>query len=509
MDALLVNFTAKEIESGESICTYITMILLIESFAGIMFTSAAASLFFGKIMQLQRNATVQFSDICVIRTSEELIDDGDDDDEMPPSTPLTTSRSINASIQNLKTPTKEPSENPLPPAPPKSNSITPFPVLEFRLVNTNFGVTGSQILRAELSVSVGSHYREGPDTSMSQRFRAGINKPSSTVGIKSNSGHIRYYPLVLELPMHPLFNKIFYGRHTLDLNSPLLTRNAKRQIKIHTKGRGWPRFLNSGTLLRDCIISFESIIVCLSGIEVSGGDVYSMTRYSQDDMRLHGTLSSMYDDNDQFDVKRINDFCESEHNELAFIDQRTNVFNFIKGDKDKKEGRDDKSEPSSGGSVDTAGTGEFNGRSSQKGVEMSWSRGISSSVSSLLEATGVKQRSLSSMEDDESIRSMSSAAVSERGSFSPTINGKDWARTMTNGRGNGSLSPKNKVTWVEVEREERRDSERDQESEPEKKYERKINMANNEGEDEAAADEDDDDSLYEDEENRGRKNPER
>jgi hypothetical protein len=377
--ALLFNYSNSDVAVGENLCVLLTVVLLIESFVGVMFTSFAAALFFGKIMSLQRHASVEFSTICVVRTSEEQID-VDDELEWPVNNSernviASASSNISHSNSNVSLSTMgglpatitNASANALPPAapsrassapnPPKRpsarlsttatppNSVTAFPILEFRLVNTNYGVPGSQILKAELSVSVGTCYREGHTKAMSER-NANVSPSSNDgafVGIKSPapSGHTRYYPLSLELPVHPLFTKLFYGRHTLDLNSPLLTKNAKKQIKIHTRGRGWPRFMNSDKGLRDSIIDFETIIVVINGMEVSGGDVFGMQSYSMDDLRLHGTFSTMYnhDQNDRFEISRINDFVESENNDLEYLSKRHKLFNFIDENSDEGDER--------------------------------------------------------------------------------------------------------------------------------------------------------------------------
>jgi hypothetical protein len=140
--SLMDKFTAYEISQGVKLCNFLTMVLIIEAFVGVMFTSFSAAVFFGKIMSLQRHASVEFSDICVIRTSEEVIEV---DEELEwPTVPIAGSGSGSESNASLSTMVNDGGFN-LPPVPPmrgsrlslinsrpKPNSITAFPVLEFR-----------------------------------------------------------------------------------------------------------------------------------------------------------------------------------------------------------------------------------------------------------------------------------------------------------------------------------------------------------------------------------------
>ena len=96
----------------------------------------------------------------------------------------------------------------------------------------------------------------------------------------SEKGYRKIFSKVkLQNPDHPIFGRTWFLKHVLDENSPLLTREARRQIKLN--GGYWPATLNSHKGIRDSLNTFSQIIVSMKGVHnLSGNLVHAQKIYS-------------------------------------------------------------------------------------------------------------------------------------------------------------------------------------------------------------------------------------
>lgn len=82
---------------------------------------------------------------------------------------------------------------------------------------------------------------------------------------------------------HPFFRSSWRVIHTLDADSPLLTKKVRRIVR---KAGGWPKSLNNHKEVKDAI-HFDSILVTFKGTSnISGASVYSQTAYKMDCLRI-------------------------------------------------------------------------------------------------------------------------------------------------------------------------------------------------------------------------------
>jgi hypothetical protein len=68
--------------------------------------------------------------------------------------------------------------------------------------------------------------------------------------------------LALDTEEHPFFRRVWFGRHRLDENSPLLTQYARNRVK--QCGGYWPPDMNNYKSIKKSL-HFRHILVCISG----------------------------------------------------------------------------------------------------------------------------------------------------------------------------------------------------------------------------------------------------
>ena len=90
--------------------------------------------------------------------------------------------------------------------------------------------------------------------------------------------------LSLDANEHPFFRRVWFGRHVLDENSPLLSESAKEKIKLN--GGYWPPEWNNHLSIREHLY-FRHILVCFSGTSnASVRDVYAHKVYDLVDVNV-------------------------------------------------------------------------------------------------------------------------------------------------------------------------------------------------------------------------------
>ena len=322
--------------NNPSNCAFVTFICSLESFMGVLYSGFCGAILFGKVLRIQSQAQVSFSDPIVIRygTGVHGHDEFHGDDGSASESP----------------------------------KKIPCPVLEFRVVNRLFAEVGGEIMDATLNVVANvdtddeeAHVGVSLGAGVKQRERT-YKRFSTTSGDSgsdspSESGHIsssskarsvgsKYFakrafpsflrgfdsrvgdddpsaPLVnkrifckmlLEANEHPFFKRVWLARHVLDETSPILLPKVRRQIR-RCQGH-WPESLNSHEEVRNSL-QFNQILVSLNGISnVSANDVYAQKIYDFVDINVgYQFVNVLYRDNDgtlMVDTSVINDVEEQD-----------------------------------------------------------------------------------------------------------------------------------------------------------------------------------------------------
>jgi len=110
----------------------------------------------------------------------------------------------------------------------------------------------------------------------------------TSVAVDEGNGQLAprriFHKLEVETDSHPFFKRVWYIRHVLNQNSPLLSADAKKMIANNSGF--WPEELNDYASVREHI-NFHEIIVSFSGTaNVSGSSVYAQKVYDYVDMNV-------------------------------------------------------------------------------------------------------------------------------------------------------------------------------------------------------------------------------
>lgn len=265
-------------------CLGISIITSVEAFVGVLFAGFVGAVLFGKIQTIYCQATVIFSDPCVVKYGVSLSGEDMSDDEFEEHVELHDSLrdSVLPDVTSFNTDSIMRSSSEL---------KTPFPELTFRIANELYDVPRGEIMNLHLNgVAVIESHKEGK------------------LGRKS------YPPLALEPECLPLFERNIYVRHTLDTKSPLLTRAAKRKIRKN-KGR-WPPEFNNHAAIREQL-DFSQISISLEGTSnISKSSVYAQKTYKYDEVVIGWkfvTIAYLTEDGQiSLDLSLINDVVEQE-----------------------------------------------------------------------------------------------------------------------------------------------------------------------------------------------------
>lgn len=112
-----------------------------------------------------------------------------------------------------------------------SGSEDGFPIIEFRMINDRANHEGSEIWDAQIRGIVQLH--KEPSTEKNGELRSSFFHQDEATGGESNTLDLEkkvYYPIALSPDTHPHFSRIWYARHTLNAESPLLKREVRDMI---------------------------------------------------------------------------------------------------------------------------------------------------------------------------------------------------------------------------------------------------------------------------------------
>mmetsp|Transcript_25348 Transcript_25348/g.58525 ORF Transcript_25348/g.58525 Transcript_25348/m.58525 type:complete len:504 (-) Transcript_25348:383-1894(-) len=240
---------------GNGKCWLVNMLCAIESFFGVIYVGFCGAIIFGKVVKVQSQANVVFSDPMVIRynySSNKI--DGD----------------------KFLTPT-----------------------LEFRVTNQDLfdGEIIDASMQAAVAIRSTNHLDSQPITDSSRRenqkklikrkstFEAAKTKflPSSIVQQENSITSTKipsrnFFSLKLENASHPFFERTWILRHFLDMDSPLIDDTTK--LRIAENGGRWPMSFNTDQAIASSLVYFNQIIVTFNGTSsLSASSVFAKNVY--------------------------------------------------------------------------------------------------------------------------------------------------------------------------------------------------------------------------------------
>jgi hypothetical protein len=167
--------------------------------------------------------------------------------------------------------------------------LSPFPVLEFRIVNNRANCTHGQndIFDAECTVMVQISLEKDPIIEDDNEHDGKVQphwRNSQTSTFPDESGQKVYYTLPFKPAFRPYFSRLWILQHKLDYDSPLLRREVRKAL--HLRGKtGWDPAMNRHQDIRAALVEFNSLRVILSGSSaLSKSDVYAEKVYSYHDI---------------------------------------------------------------------------------------------------------------------------------------------------------------------------------------------------------------------------------
>ena len=237
---------------------------------GVLYAGFCSAIIFSKVLRIQSQAQVRFSDPLIIQYGSGV------------------KRAYSAD----------------------SSRNIPCPILEFRIVNRFHDQEGCEIIGAQMSCMIlkagtaapkdplersGSGDRRVRTKQRSEGFSLHRSSMTRTMprrsklkkdDLRDSLDNVDYNVSQLKIDMvhHPFFKMLWTVRHVLNESSPILTIEARRAIK---KNRGyWPQSLCSHTALRQNIL-FDQMIVNLNGISnISANQVYAQKIYHLKDVSI-------------------------------------------------------------------------------------------------------------------------------------------------------------------------------------------------------------------------------
>lgn len=286
-------------------CVAMGVLGSLEAFVGVLYAGFCGAILFGKVLRSQNNAQVFFSDPIVVRFGKLELSEGG------------SSNTNNVEERIKEEESKEEQDVELGGEGDSSlmmgnteNDI-PCPSLEFRLVNRLHGVPQGEIVEARLdcvaildpkiaqlnqssSNDGGGHAKDqvkvNENTTIAElakvlqetsakRAKRGINFHSAG----SKKPHM-FTKITLDAEEHPYFRRVWFGRHRLDENSPLLTPAARKRVK---QANGfWPADMNNHLSIKKSI-HFKHVLVCISGTSnANAASVYAQKVYDLVDVNV-------------------------------------------------------------------------------------------------------------------------------------------------------------------------------------------------------------------------------
>ena len=303
---------AEEFEVAHA-CVGLGVLGSFEAFMGVLYAGFCGAILFGKVLRSQSTAQVFFSDPIVIRYGKEELDGGRrstttttssgggrsslmvDEEKVTNEDDLEEGNGIRRSWSNASPQANDAIRG----MNDDNNNNIPCPSLEFRLVNRLHDVSNGEIVEAKLhcvaildpkfchedvldSVKLvestppntednhaTTQVRINEQTTISELAEVLGQEESNNIArrglafFSSDSKLPRIFcKLTLDTEEHPFFRRVWFGRHKLDENSPLLTQHARDRVK--QCGGYWPPEMNNYKSIKRNI-HFCHLLVCIKG----------------------------------------------------------------------------------------------------------------------------------------------------------------------------------------------------------------------------------------------------
>lgn len=268
---------------------------------GVLYAGFCGAILFGKVLRTQNNAQVYFSDPIVIRFGKMELSDS-----------INSGRS-NDALEG----TKEEHDEELGGKEGNGNLAVeneeekdqiPCPSLEFRLVNRLHGVPAGEIVEAKLDCvaildpklsklnkAFTNDAGNTPEGQLKVNEATTIGELAKVLNSKAATRSLAFHStgskqphmftkISLDADEHPYFRRVWFGRHRLDENSPLLSSAARKRIKLN--GGYWPADMNNHKSIKRSL-QFRHILVCISGTaNANAASVYAQKVYDLVDVNV-------------------------------------------------------------------------------------------------------------------------------------------------------------------------------------------------------------------------------
>lgn len=320
----------------ENYCLFISFLLSFESLVGVLFVSFCSAVMFGKLTSFQTQASCIFSSLMVVeygdKDGEEEEDEKDEYGETKETSsiypyPTITFRIVNLLHSQNRGEILDASVNVVATIEAKNaiigiknekifsdalvNRKKPFHADSSRsdiLVSSmerlkNISHGAQQMLKKRSrskqgftrttiphvhdffshgdSETINSAYSDDPTSS--DRFSELRDDDICIQVEKPDQPNMVFASLKVSPSQHPFFRSTWQVVHTLDGESPLLTKKVRKLVR---KSKGWPKALNSHNAIKDAI-HFDNILVTFKGTSnISGTSVFDQVTYKMDSLRI-------------------------------------------------------------------------------------------------------------------------------------------------------------------------------------------------------------------------------
>ena len=284
-------------------CYPIRLMCAFVAFVGVLFASTTAAIVYSKLMRLLAQAHVKFSSTLCVQFGKGNEGSTVRFGQLNFRASVATSAMLKFSPEDLLDDDSCKDDDSDEAA---GGSEDGFPVIEFRMINDRANHEGSEIWDAQIRGIVQLHKEKPAGEKGGDTSNNGAAGGESTLDLEKKV----YYPISLSPDSHPHFSRIWYARHVLNAESPLLKREIRDMIVKEggqwDKGKSTVIFefcpyefcinlrfsssnnladFNNWTEIRDCLNEFISLRITLSGTSaVSASTVYGEHVYEFDDV---------------------------------------------------------------------------------------------------------------------------------------------------------------------------------------------------------------------------------